>query len=141
CEGLAIHVLEGAVHVVEAPRLLHAQPFAGPEELPLAHLADGAPGGGPGVVDLARLAPSGRDHEGFRTGRRVLCEGAPGTERLVVGVGEEPEDTWGPPHEANHTGRSAALHAIEVGAGRRVDGSGVPVSSKVRSCQEDDAWS
>src|SRR5947209_10577365 len=55
-QNLWVDLGEGAVHVVQAQRMLHSQALAGEVEFPLPDCAQCPAGGGTGVTYLAPLA-------------------------------------------------------------------------------------
>jgi hypothetical protein len=82
---------EGAVDVIPAPHVRHAQPLARQAQLGLADRGDRAPGRHAGVPDLARLPPGGGDHHDLGAVLGVAGERPARAERLVVRMGEYPE--------------------------------------------------
>ena len=86
----SVEIGEGAVDVIEAADLLHAQVAARASQLLLADRPEGRPGGRRGVADLAGLAPGGRHDHRLGAGFDGGGDRAAGAEDLVVRVGEHP---------------------------------------------------
>jgi hypothetical protein len=123
---------EIAVRMVEASRPGEPELLARRLEFPLPHCSQGGPGRGAGVPDLAGSALGQRDDADLGAGARVLGQRAAGTDRLVVRMGEDPQQTRRPRargihrHVARHRSPSnlpLAGHEVALWIGQPIEGA------------------